>query len=252
MGGLAAVMLAHAHPDRVLSFIDIEGNVAPEDCFLSRQIADYPAEDADAFLGGFIERISRRAEYASRLYSMALPMKVRPTSVRPIFTSMIDLSDGTPLMDMMAGLPLPRLFVHGEQNRNLSNLEDLPGIGVEVAEIRFAGRFPMYSNPPSLWPPGIDTQIFVGEQAMLSIVNFEPHSEGSRHSHAEEQWGVLLEGSGVRIQDGVEDSVGEGDFWCTPSNIEHGFTAGPMGAKVLDIFAPPREAYRTAGTGFAT
>ena len=98
--------------------------------------------------------------------------------------------------------------------------------------------------------PGIDTQIYVGDQAMFSVVSFEPGSEGSIHSHPEEQWGVLLEGSGTRIQDGVAVDVGEGDFWRTPPDVEHGFIAGPNGARVLDIFAPPREAYRKAGSGF--
>ncbi len=32
MGGLTALLLAHQDRDRVLSFVDIEGNVAPEDC----------------------------------------------------------------------------------------------------------------------------------------------------------------------------------------------------------------------------
>ena len=98
---------------------------------------------------------------------------------------------------------------------------------------------------------GIETRVFAGDHAMLSVVSFDPLSEGSIHSHPEEQWGVLLEGSGTRIQDGVEVPVGEGDFWRTPGGIEHGFKAGPEGAKVLDIFAPPREAYRKAGSGFA-
>ncbi len=98
--------------------------------------------------------------------------------------------------------------------------------------------------------PGIDTRVFAGEQAMLSVVSFEPNSEGSTHSHPEEQWGVLLAGSGTRFQDGVEVAVEEGDFWCTPGNVLHGFKAGPEGAKVLDIFAPPREAYRKSGSGF--
>jgi len=99
--------------------------------------------------------------------------------------------------------------------------------------------------------PGIDTRIFPGEQAMFSVVRFEPGCEGSIHSHPEEQWGVLLEGSGTRIQDGVEVPVDHGDFWRTPGSVEHGFRAGPEGAKVLDIFAPPREAYRKSGSGFA-
>lgn len=98
---------------------------------------------------------------------------------------------------------------------------------------------------------GITTRVFPGDQAMLSVVSFEPESEGSIHSHPEEQWGILLEGSGVRIQDGVDVPVGAGDFWCTPGGVAHGFRAGPDGAKVLDIFAPPREAYRKSGSGFA-
>ncbi len=98
---------------------------------------------------------------------------------------------------------------------------------------------------------GIETRVFAGEKAMFSVVSFEPGSEGAIHSHPEEQWGVLLEGSGIRIQDDIEVPVGSGDFWRTPGGVAHGFRAGPDGAKVLDVFAPPREAYRTAGSGFA-
>ena len=64
---------------------------------------------------------------------------------------MVELSDNEPLMDIMGGLPCPRVFIYGEQNRHLSYLSELPGIGVEVVEISHAGHFPMYSNPPALW-----------------------------------------------------------------------------------------------------
>ena len=93
MGGLTALMFAHAHPDRVLSFIDIEGNLAPEDCFLSRQIIEHPAETPEAFLDGFRERVRQRWEYASALFAATLPIKVQATTVKPIFQSMVDLSD---------------------------------------------------------------------------------------------------------------------------------------------------------------
>lgn len=98
--------------------------------------------------------------------------------------------------------------------------------------------------------PGIDARIHPGEQAMLSVVTCAPGAEGSIHAHPQEQWGVMLEGSGVRIQDGVEHPVKKGDFWRTPGNVPHGLRAGPEGCKVLDIFAPPRDEYRTAGKGF--
>lgn len=99
--------------------------------------------------------------------------------------------------------------------------------------------------------PGLNTRIFAGDQAMLSVVSFAANAEGKLHSHPEEQWGVMLEGSGVRVQDGEEMAVEVGDFWRTPGNVEHSFKAGAEGARVLDIFAPPREAYKKAGSGFS-
>lgn len=98
--------------------------------------------------------------------------------------------------------------------------------------------------------PGLTTRIFVGDQAMLSIVTIEPNSEGAIHSHPQEQWGLMLDGDAVRIQDGVEHPVKAGDFWRTPGGVSHGIRAGASGARILDIFSPPREEYKKAGSGF--
>ncbi|MBC8339195.1 MAG: cupin domain-containing protein [Rhodospirillales bacterium] len=97
---------------------------------------------------------------------------------------------------------------------------------------------------------GITTRVFPGEQAMLSLVRCDANSAGSIHSHPEEQWGMCLEGSGVRNQDGIDVPFKKGDFWCTPGGVKHGIRVGPDGAIVLDIFAPPRAEYRKAGSGF--
>ncbi len=97
---------------------------------------------------------------------------------------------------------------------------------------------------------GLETRIFPGENVMLSVVRIAANRAGEIHSHPQEQWGVLLEGGGVRIQAGVEHEVVPGDFWQTPGNVPHGFRAGPEGAVVLDIFSPPREEYRRAGSGY--
>lgn len=45
MGGLTALMLADRNPATVVSLVNIEGNLAPEDCFLSRQIASHAHDD---------------------------------------------------------------------------------------------------------------------------------------------------------------------------------------------------------------
>ncbi|NCF28449.1 MAG: cupin domain-containing protein [Gammaproteobacteria bacterium] len=97
---------------------------------------------------------------------------------------------------------------------------------------------------------GLNSRIFPGENVMLSVVRIDPNKSGEVHSHVQEQWGVMLEGSGVRTQDGIEHVVRAGDFWQTPGNVSHGLKAGPDCAVVLDIFSPPRDEYRQAGSGF--
>ena len=52
---------------------------------------------------------------------------------------------------------------------------------------------------------------FSGEHAMLSVVTLAPHAQGTLHHHPEEQWGVLLEGSAIRVQ-GARRSGQEGRF----------------------------------------
>lgn len=97
---------------------------------------------------------------------------------------------------------------------------------------------------------GISTRIFVGKDSMLSFVRIEPHTQGSNHSHPEEQWGILLEGTCTRLQGDTEIDMVEGDFWYSPPNELHGIKTKDLPAVILDVFSPPRPAYRTEGEGF--
>lgn len=151
MGGLTALMLADSCPERVLSFTNIEGNIAPEDCFLSRQIDLYPASDAERFFEDFIRRTSEAPAFSSALYATSLRHKVRAEAVRGIFRSMVDLSDTGNLMERFLNLPCPKQFMYGEQNRHLSYLSHIQQRGVHLAEIPRCGHFPMYANAPAMW-----------------------------------------------------------------------------------------------------
>ncbi len=151
MGGLTALMYADDHRDVPLSFTNIEGNVAPEDCFLSRQIIDYPSSTPSEFLDRFIERMWQTPGFSHPLYAVGLRTKVRIEAVGPIFRSMVGLSDNEDLMSKFIQLPFPKMFVYGDENRSLSYLATLEDDGVELAEIADSGHFPMYSNPPALW-----------------------------------------------------------------------------------------------------
>ena len=52
---------------------------------------------------------------------------------------------------MFLGLPCPKMFMYGEENRGLSYLPRLEKEGVELAQIPESGHFPMYSNPVEMW-----------------------------------------------------------------------------------------------------
>jgi pimeloyl-ACP methyl ester carboxylesterase len=151
MGGLTALLLAHQDPRRVLSFVDIEGNLDPEDCFLSRQVLTHPRNDDESFLDDFIERTRRSPFYSSAFYAAGLRGRVRPGAVRGIFESMVSLSDHGELLAKFLSLPCPRMFMYGEQNSSLSYLAKLRASGVELAEIPYSAHWPMYSNPVAMW-----------------------------------------------------------------------------------------------------
>jgi pimeloyl-ACP methyl ester carboxylesterase len=151
MGGLTALTLAHRNPHRVLSFINIKGNLAPEDCFFSRQIVLHPSDDPEVFFSAFVDRTRASNYFGSALYAATLRHKVQLAAVRPIFESMVDLSDNGELMAKFLAVPFPRMYMYGSQYSNLSYLKHIAAEGVELAEITEAGHFPMYSNPVEMW-----------------------------------------------------------------------------------------------------
>lgn len=122
----------------------------------------------------------------------------------------------------------------------------------ELAKDLFFNLFNPKGGIKRILAEGMETTIFVGENVMVSLVRCQPHARGEMHAHPQEQWGVLMEGSGTRMQGGETIEVGKGDIWRTPGNVRHSFEAGPEGAFILDIFSPPRDEYRKEGHGFGT
>ncbi|KAK7409131.1 hypothetical protein QQX98_008681 [Neonectria punicea] len=151
MGGLTALELAHRAPHAVASFINIKGNLAPEDCFITRQILSHPETELHTFLDDFINRTLQSPFYASGIYAAGLRDRVRPEAIKGIFESMVELSDNGDLITKFISVPFPRMFMFSEQHATLTYLPVLASNGVELAEIPGAGHFPMYSNPVAMW-----------------------------------------------------------------------------------------------------
>ncbi len=92
--------------------------------------------------------------------------------------------------------------------------------------------------------PGFTVRVVSGQNIMFSHVTLQPNAVAPVHNHVEEQMGLALEGE-MKFTIGDETRIiRKGDMYLVPSKTNHGGTAGAAGFIVLDVFSPPREAYK--------
>ena len=92
--------------------------------------------------------------------------------------------------------------------------------------------------------PGVHIHTTSLEKMMMSIVDLEPHSVVSEHSHPHEQMGVWLAGKAIFTIGDEERTVQPGDIYRIPSGVRHKVVVLDQPAKACDIFHPVREDYR--------
>lgn len=82
MGGLTALKLAYRKSEVIRSVVNIKGNLAPEDCFISRRIFNWHSEDMDNFLNYFIMRCRQSLFYSTALYVASIRQRVQVGAIR--------------------------------------------------------------------------------------------------------------------------------------------------------------------------
>jgi quercetin dioxygenase-like cupin family protein len=93
--------------------------------------------------------------------------------------------------------------------------------------------------PLKIWD-GVIARAVQGKEATLAAIELDPHVEVPEHQHPNEQTGILLRGSlSFRIGDETKDLV-PGSTWVIPAGRPHAVHAGPEGAFLVELFAPPR------------
>lgn len=91
-----------------------------------------------------------------------------------------------------------------------------------------------------LWGTSVRGRRVEGERITMAFVELAPGTEVPGHQHEAEQLGFVIEG---RLRFTVGDEVmdlGPGGTWRIPSGVYHQAAAGPDGARVIDVFSPPR------------
>lgn len=149
MGGLISLLIVRQNGfDRISGLINIEGNLASEDCLFSWRVADVTLGELSLTVFDKIRRELRTSPYPGdhiTAHNMALNTDIR--SYHSYSRQTVSESDSGMLLKEFISIPVPRLFLYGEANRHLSYLPLLRRSDVEVCEIPDSGHFLFYDNP---------------------------------------------------------------------------------------------------------
>lgn len=149
MGGLIALLKIRRYSMKgIQGFMNIEGNLCPEDCMFSRRTARHDAEYFKSHV--FPEMISellRSPHTGDRIIAHNMTLNTDVRAYHAFSDETVRESDSGKLIDEFLKLRVPRLFLYGEANRSLSYLGRLRQSDVEVAEISRSAHFLFYDNP---------------------------------------------------------------------------------------------------------
>lgn len=92
--------------------------------------------------------------------------------------------------------------------------------------------------------PGVVLRPLFGQQLMISHVTFAANAVAPAHQHLQEQMSYVVEGR-LEFQVGHKKQViGPGDAVTIPGNVPHSAVAFEEGCTCIDVFSPPREAFK--------
>lgn len=87
---------------------------------------------------------------------------------------------------------------------------------------------------------GVTGRAVAGTEATLALIELVPNAVVPEHRHPNEQTGLLLRGSLRFTVGGETKELKPGAMWVIPGDTPHDVVAGPEGATLAELFAPPR------------
>ena len=129
-------------------FVNIEGNLCPEDCMFSWRTASHdPEQFRIQVFPQMISELLRSPHTGDRVIAHYMALNTDARAYRAFSHETVRESDSGKLIDDFLKLKAPRLFLYGEVNRSLSYLDRLRQGGIEVREISRSAHFLFYDNP---------------------------------------------------------------------------------------------------------
>ncbi|HMB64066.1 MAG TPA: alpha/beta hydrolase [Eudoraea sp.] len=149
MGGLTGLLFANRYPEKVQSFVNIEGNLDMADCrVFSRFVNDYTVDSNEKiFFSDFKSQLNKNDSTEYDIFVSNLSEKIKYNPLRDYSQSIVKYCIRSPLLEYFLNLPVDKYFIYGEYNRNLPYIPVLVNNEIPCLEIPNSNHFPFYANP---------------------------------------------------------------------------------------------------------
>jgi len=153
MGGLTTLLyLKTQGVNDVIGYINIEGNLMPEDCMFSGKVVVHSFEQFAENV--FPQTIRAMKAYANPGYHIIANNLQLNTDVRSYYEysfQTVKYSSTGELLQQYIDLKIPRIFIYGERNSHLSYIPILRERGMDLKMIPESDHFVFYDNPAKLY-----------------------------------------------------------------------------------------------------
>lgn len=153
MGGLTTLLYLKNHgQNNVKAYINIEGNLLPEDCMFSSKVVKY---DFDTFANEVFPKtiLDMKANGNTGYHIIANNLQLN-TNVKSYYNysfQTVEYSATGELLKQFMALSIPKVFIYGQENNSLSYIPELIQNSVNINEISNSNHFVFYDNPKELY-----------------------------------------------------------------------------------------------------
>jgi len=156
MGGIIGIEMGEMIPDRLCSFVNVEGNITAEDCTMSKRVAEMGEE---YFTRQGFKKLKRSiAQEAKNNQSKPLEdylkslVKATPKSLYKSSVSTVHESNFGDLLTRFVKLPFYKCYIYGENNKGVFPAEDLLRTkGIPLFYVSKSGHSMMKENPKEFY-----------------------------------------------------------------------------------------------------
>lgn len=152
MGGLTTLNYLRQSANGVLGFVNIEGNLLIEDCMFSGKVIQHSYESfANVVYPETIRKMRNHPSTGYRVIANNLELNTDKRAYYNYSFQTVEYSATGELLTEFVALGIPKLFIYGDRNANLSYLPLLDAAGIQSISIPEADHFVFYDNPAAMY-----------------------------------------------------------------------------------------------------